>query len=124
MAYRVMVYGSLKRGFYNHHVFPSGSEFMHEVASEAAYTMLNLGAYPGVIEKGNSVIYGELWSVPSMTRLDILEENGEFYTRYQRRFYTCSAQQYTAWIYLLPTDYPCSESIPGGRWLLKDVVGD
>ena len=113
-----MLYGSLKRGFYNHQVLPKNSRFICDVLSEPNYTMIDLGHYPGVIEDGTEVIKGELWSISDIEPLDELEENGRYYTRYQKTFFDKTEQKYNAWIYLLPSDFSYDKKaiISSGFW--------
>lgn len=72
----VFVYGSLKRGFHNHH-FLRGQRFFGEARTQPVYRLLSLGAYPGMVkttDEGRS-IRGELWEVdePCRLMLDHLE---------------------------------------------------
>ena len=77
----VFVYGSLKRGFINHHVM-AGTEFLGAGVTQPGFAMLGLGRYPGVV-RGTAVIAGEVFAVPAprMGRLDRLEDNGRVYRR-------------------------------------------
>jgi len=72
------VYGTLKKGFYNNSILEDSptAEFVKEIMTEPKYTMIDLGAFPGVIENGETSIIGELWSVSddqTKRRLDMLE---------------------------------------------------
>jgi len=77
----VFVYGSLKRGFVNHHVM-TGTKFLGTGITQPGFAMIDLGRYPGVIQ-GTAVIAGEVFAVPTplMGRLDRLEDNGRVYRR-------------------------------------------
>ena len=115
MVNQVVVYGSLKRGFYNNRCFPEGSKYIKDI-SLSGYKMLNLGSYPGVIE-GDSVVHGELWDTPDMSSLDMLESNGSFYTRYIKTYTDGVGNQGKAWVYLLPQGYADRyEEIDDGTW--------
>lgn len=119
MTYKVMVYGSLKRGFYNNSFFPVGAKFVKNVSSKQGYTMFSLGAYPAVVEIGHGIIHGELWEVPDMIRLDRLdrlEQNGRVYTRYERPFEDSHGNIDIAWIYLMPPGQSLKNIIPDGIW--------
>lgn len=80
----VFVYGSLKRGFYNHDVL-EGAEFLDQTISQPAYEMLDLGSFPGVISSEMLAyrIAGEVYRVDNETfeRLDMLEGEGVLYKR-------------------------------------------
>lgn len=116
MRYKVMLYGSLKKGFYNNPVLPKGSRFIKNVKSKAGYTMISLGAYPGVIAKGSGTVYGELWDIPDIKPLDKLEGNGRFYTRYEHGFEDDDGNEEKAWIYLLPDNHKLLNVIKSGQW--------
>lgn len=80
---KVFVYGSLKKNFGNH-VLLQYSNFIGEgVTCDSKFTMVNLGSFPGVLLNGNGYIRGELYEVNQSTlvRLDILEGEGNFYSR-------------------------------------------
>ena len=49
----VAVYGSLKRGYYNHH-FLQGARYQGRFITLRGYALLNLGAYPGMVARGRS----------------------------------------------------------------------
>ena len=77
----VFVYGSLKRGFFNHALL-RGSEFLGEGVTELSdYTMQDLGFYPGVFHGGKTRIHGELYSVDDTTLMIMhrLEGHPNFY---------------------------------------------
>lgn len=80
---KVIVYGSLKRGFENHNVI-SNSEFICETYTTKKYDMVSYGSFPAVKESvSEGFIQGELYKVDILTlsRLDSLESNGFFYLR-------------------------------------------
>ncbi len=73
----VFVYGSLKRGFSNHH-FLHGQPFVGEAKTTPSYRMFDYGGFPAVVpspQNGRS-IEGELFEIDAETlvRLDWLEE--------------------------------------------------
>ena len=47
----VAVYGSLKRGFNNHH-FLQGARYEGRFTTPRGFALLNLGAYPGMVARG------------------------------------------------------------------------
>src|SRR5919112_6245358 len=80
----VFVYGSLKRGFRNHH-FLETSRFIGPGTTRHDFDLLDLGYFPAAIKPGTFAIQGELFSVDRHTlrNLDRLEGNGVFYRREQ-----------------------------------------
>jgi gamma-glutamylaminecyclotransferase len=95
----VFVYGSLKRGFVNHHVM-TGTKFLGTGITQPGFAMIDLGRYPGVIQ-GTAVIAGEVFAAPTplMGRLDRLEDNGRVYRREVTSIHLPSGTV-NAWIYL------------------------
>lgn len=81
----VFVYGTLKRGFYNHTLLEN-SEFIAKVITKEKYPMLNAEEYfPYLINKmgiGHN-IKGELFKIDDETfaKLDMLEGYPDLYTR-------------------------------------------
>lgn len=71
----LFVYGTLLRGEPNHRLL-SGARFVGHHATEAAYTMYDLGGYPGVVDEGETAIRGEVYGVNgrTLTVIDRLEE--------------------------------------------------
>ena len=73
----ILVYGTLKRGFGNHH-FIADQEFIGEAVTEPRYRVLDLGAHPGmIVDVSNGLaVKGELWAVsdPCLAKLDEFEE--------------------------------------------------
>lgn len=74
----LFVYGSLKRGFGNHH-FLRGQTFLGEAVTEPDYRLVDIGGFPGLVEteaEAGRAIRGELWSVQEccLRALDWLEE--------------------------------------------------
>ena len=73
------VYGTLKRGYGNsERLFGTSktAKFIKEVETAPKYTLLDLGAFPGVVEGGETAVKGELWEVSdaeTKKRLDRLE---------------------------------------------------
>lgn len=78
----IFVYGTLRRGFLNHKLLHN-ARYLGRHVTEPAYTMLDLGAYPGVVNGGTTPIVGELYAVTPriLHRLDILEDYPNLYTR-------------------------------------------
>lgn len=79
---RIFVYGTLLRGFGNHRLLAS-AKFVGEAMTKPQYTMINLGAFPAILNDGTTALRGEVYDVNAETlaRLDQLEGNGYFYNR-------------------------------------------
>ena len=113
---RVFVYGTLKAGGSDRGLNMWGDDVTYVsdgVTKEGQFSMVDLGAFPGVILGGESDISGEIWMVNSeaMRMLDDMEGYPHFYNR--RKTQTSGG---TAWMYYLPAqeaeDYP--EIVPQG----------
>ena len=77
----IFVYGSLKKGFSNHHRIEN-SEFICSTRTLEEFAMLDLDMFPGVLkEKKVSHIHGEVYDLDTNTleKIDIYE--GEWYSR-------------------------------------------
>ena len=108
----VFVYGSLKRGFYNHGLLEN-SEFISEYKTGANFTLLDLIAYPAVLNEGTTSIKGEIYRVNENTfkQLDQLEGYPRFYDRI-----VIETKMGNAWMYILQENknHPVIES---GEWV-------
>jgi gamma-glutamylaminecyclotransferase len=105
----VFVYGTLKKGFYNHDVIRSeNTEFLGRACTLPEYDMVSLGGFPGVVKDGKYKIEGEIYSVDSDTLrlLDHLESNGRLYNREEIELDT---QKELVWIYILLDDFYSSQ---------------
>lgn len=113
MTQNVFVYGSLMSGLGNHG-WLNGTPLTGATSTKPGFTMVTLGAFPGVVEHGNGIVKGELYDVDAITMqmLDQLESNGSFYTRKQVVL-ECKT---TAWIYLLDESYLGRSGVVNGCW--------
>jgi len=96
MEHRVFVYGTLLRGEVNHHLL-TAARFLGEHRTEPRFTLLVLGAYPGLVARGDTAVQGEVYAVDAagLRRLDQLED----YPRlYDRRL--IPTDHGSAWVYL------------------------
>jgi gamma-glutamylcyclotransferase (GGCT)/AIG2-like uncharacterized protein YtfP len=79
--HKVFVYGSLLSGLGNHRLL-EGSTLVGNTVTPPEFTMLDLGAFPGVIHvvEGGTPIMGEVYEVTDETlnRLDRLEGYNSF----------------------------------------------
>ena len=114
---RVFVYGTLKRGEANHHLL-DGATFLGDCKVVGAYTMVDLGWYPGVVRRNDRVdseISGEVYEVdePTLYSLDCLEGHPDFYERRK-----ISTDYKNAWMYSLPSEYLERERdiVETGEW--------
>lgn len=86
---KVFVYGTLKRGYGNHHIL-NGHRFVSEAVTVAKCRLFNSG-FPVLrprTEKPNAFnapVYGEVYDIgndtKTLARLDALESNGRMYHR-------------------------------------------
>lgn len=113
MRYLVFVYGTLRRGGSNHHLL-GAARYLGRFRTEPAYTMLNLGHYPGVIAPGGGSILGEVYGVsPRLLRdLDRLEDVPRLYRRE-----SLATPWGMAWLYLYQARALGATAIDDGDWL-------
>ena len=81
----VFVYGTLRKGFGNHYLLET-SEYLGEFRQPIHFDMVDMGAFPGLVETNNpfsSTITVEGYKVTEETlkRLDSLEGYPSFYNR-------------------------------------------
>lgn len=77
----IFVYGTLLRGNRNHDPFLRGSRYLGE-GRLSGYALYNLGSYPGVKQRENGVVKGEIYSIDSKTleKINCLEGEGSLYS--------------------------------------------
>lgn len=77
----LFVYGTLKRGFENHH-FVEASRFLGEYLTEPAFDMVQFAGFPGAIS-GRWSLAGEVYEIDAQTlrKVDRLELRGIVYRR-------------------------------------------
>ncbi len=111
---KVFVCGTLRRGGSNHRLLRA-SRRLGEWVTPKAYRMLDLGAYPGVID-GTDSIRGEVYAVSPavLRRLDALEDHP---WRYRRR--RLDTPWGAAWIYIHRAPVRRPRRIAGGDWLAR-----
>src|SRR5262245_62993260 len=81
----VFVYGTLKKGFRNHHLLETSKLVVADVLTSRRYRMLDVG-FPVLLPKGNGtegLVKGEVYEVDAETlqQLDRLEGEGRMYHR-------------------------------------------
>jgi gamma-glutamylaminecyclotransferase len=114
---RLFVYGSLKSGRGNNGLL-DGCQFVGPGYTEGIYTMVNLGMFPGIVEDGETSIYGEVYDVDdgTLARLDMLEGHPHFYER-KDMMVKVNGEWAPAVGYVLPQEWlENSHVVEGGRW--------
>lgn len=71
LRHRVAVYGSLRRGLYNHHKLYAG-QFLGTCLTEKNWPLYDLGHYPALVKGGETAVVLEVYVVDART-LDGLE---------------------------------------------------
>jgi gamma-glutamylaminecyclotransferase len=81
----VFVYGSLRKGEFNHRLLavPGARLIMAKSRTEPGYELRDLGAFPGMVRGGAGAVIGEVYEVDEATlaALDRLEGHPRFYSR-------------------------------------------
>lgn len=93
--YYVMVYGTLKKGFYNHKwMEDAGGKFIDTaITTDSVYDMVGVSndAYPGVVS-GDKKIGGEIYEVPYYGIIQVLDMLEGYPTMYDRGFISVELQ--------------------------------
>ncbi|WP_462321094.1 gamma-glutamylcyclotransferase [Halochromatium sp.] len=112
MRHLVFVYGTLLRGEVNHRLLQD-AEWVGEHRTEPRFSLLQLGAYPGLIAGGRTAVSGELYRVDQagLKALDVLEDYPRLYDR--RLLATRFGR---AWTYLYRGSVRDRTLIPSGDW--------
>ena len=106
---RVFVYGSLKRGHYNHPLL-DGCDFSGVFLTQNNYVLMRGAGFPYLLKPQHATLYvprkvlGECYRVDQDTfqALDALESNGLFYQREKIELkHVHTLQTKTAWAYFL-----------------------
>ena len=112
---RVFVYGSLKRGFYNHGVLDDAELLGTARTADAAFAMFNVGRYPAVRHTAERpiAVHGEVYAVSPniLADLDRLEGHPEYYTRQQVEI----EGHGPCWMYLINQIMPAPR-VESGIW--------
>ncbi len=79
---RCFVYGTLLSSEPNHHVL-RGSRCLGPARTPPRFTLVNLGAFPGMLAEGSTTVVGEVYEVDDdvLAALDRLEGHPRFYVR-------------------------------------------
>jgi gamma-glutamylcyclotransferase (GGCT)/AIG2-like uncharacterized protein YtfP len=109
---RVFVYGSLLTGQRNAYVL--GDLLRRPGRTRPEWTLISLGAYPGLIAGGETAVVGEVVEVDDalLARLDKFEGHPHFYRRQTIRLTSGFAEAY-----VLPARYrEGNEVVVDGSW--------
>ena len=101
MKHTVFVYGTLKKGYYNHHVLGADAEFV-DYANTYGAELHSAGAFPAMM-RGDRKVFGEVWAISdeALDRVDYLEgvEVG-MYAREQIALQMHNSTDRNAWTYI------------------------
>ncbi len=96
----VFVYGTLMEGQYNYqrYLYPE-KPIAHGCIN--GYIVLDLGAYPGIVQ-GQGTVKGEVFEIPcsKLPELDRLESNGSLYDRVWTTVYIEKSKSLPAYVYV------------------------
>ena len=112
---RVFVYGTLKRNHGNwRYYLKNNSTYLGEYETDPNFTLISLGAFPGVLLHGNNSIKGELFEVSDVqfSRIDRLEGYPSFYNRIE-----IETPHGPSWMYYLDREqYESYPEVESGEW--------
>lgn len=118
----VFVYGTLRAGQDNHHVMEvAHGTLLGDTCTEPAYELVDLGAFPGMVEGGTTAVVGELYRVTAegLRALDMLEGHPSFYRRVALQL-ACGRWAQT---YILPGRYATGRNrIQSGDWATYEAL--
>jgi gamma-glutamylaminecyclotransferase len=114
----LFVYGTLLKGEANHGLLAK-SQFVGQAKTNPEYTLVDLGAYPAMVEGGQTAILGEVYRIEEQTllRLDRLEGHPHYYTR--KTIELEGGMNAEAYV-LDQSRYRGSTLIAGGDWRTRD----
>lgn len=115
MGEKLFVYGTLKRGYGNHH-YLSESEFLGKAITKKRYALYSDGIPFLVKEPPVSRIKGELYEVDSETleNVDLLEGHPSVYRREKIVVILEDGREVEAWAYFYP--HPRGELLRSGEF--------
>ncbi len=111
---KLFVYGSLLSGE-RHAARLGGSRLVGEARTEARYTLVDLGAYPALLEGGTTPVSGEVYEVDgaALAALDEFEGHPDEYRRTPVRLLGGDVAD----AYVLPREQARhGRVVPGGNW--------
>jgi gamma-glutamylaminecyclotransferase len=119
MEHRVFVYGTLLRGEVNHHLLHD-ARLLGAHRTEPRFTLLVLGAYPGLVDGGDTAVSGEVYAVDAagLKRLDRLEDYPRLYDRK-----LIATEHGSAWVYLYRGRRRDRARLADGDWRRYTAAG-
>jgi len=117
---KVFVYGSLLKGFGNHCLLED-AVFVGEATTKPEFTMVSLGAFPGVFLDGETPLQGEVYEVDTEQedRLNGLEgvyKADPTQGLYRREFITLEDGTEDILIYIYNGSYRDDAVVESGSW--------
>jgi gamma-glutamylcyclotransferase (GGCT)/AIG2-like uncharacterized protein YtfP len=110
---KLFVYGSLLQGEAAHFRL-RGARLMARARTEAAFTLVDMGAYPALVEAGDTAVLGEIYTVDEALLAE-LDEYEEAPGVYQRRLLGVDGHDVVA--YVLPEPLAAGRPrIASGDW--------
>ena len=103
----VFVYGSLRKGFWNHEAYLKNSKFIGKGKTKEKYAMY-ADIIPYVVENEKiSHIVGEVYEIDKETlkRIDCLEGHPNHYIRKKVPIILETGEELEAWLYFYPEPY-------------------
>ena len=110
----LFVYGTLKRGKKNHYAL-ANAHYLNESCTSPDYLLVDLGPYPGMVEKpleGFSV-QGELFEIPYKLIIELDKIEGSPYLFHLKPIFLNDGSKAFSYLY--------KQSIQGGRILSEGV---
>jgi gamma-glutamylcyclotransferase (GGCT)/AIG2-like uncharacterized protein YtfP len=121
----VFVYGTLKNGFYNHYIVEQQEFLGKATTAYAAFSMLNLGTYPGVFARGYDIIHGELYRVNDSCFQTLMRlETPYGYEPQNTLVVTEDEEQHEAIMFVSAKPRQVYGIVPGGNWEGGDLSRD
>lgn len=110
----LFVYGTLMRGEANA-AWLDGARFLSVAQTPPAFTLVNLGPYPGLLANGTTCVGGEVYDVPDhlVPTLDAFEDHP---TVYLRGSLALDCGQHAFAYFLRPQYAEGVPVLPGGDW--------
>lgn len=109
----LLLYGTLMRGQPAHGLL-RGVRWLGEARTAPRYQLLDLGAYPALVEPGDAAVSGELYRVPPALLPDLDAYEGDEYVR--RAVVLEDGREVTAYV-MQPDHVPAdARPIPSGDW--------
>lgn len=113
----VFVYGSLKKGYWNHRCMEMAGGKLIDNGKLKGACLYAYASFPALAfnKNQNKIVRGELYKVKDMSPLDSLEGYPSFYNRSQVEVELDNGKKETAWVYHFNQPPQC-EVIESGIW--------